>query len=1578
MITSKEERKKALFKVANVSLPLNFVALLNPGRIKDMNFFESSLAIVKGPNENIILVKIIPNSKCPIDEIQIPESLKISIRSQEGEIIPVVPYDDVTYCTALQVEPQFETHGKNYSKQITDFLATDSHPVSIGSFFIINKRGKKLTFKVTNCLPKDRCIASRATKIYQINSIPPIRYAKALSQRFNEYFYENCTLEKIKKYVWFPLLHKTLVRAAKTPSQNGVLILGKNGTGKTALLSSIGNLMNVPSLYVDLQRLMLLPADEISEKLKKCFTFPVDKESSLLLFDDLNSIFEKAQFMPFKRIAALFMGLFDQILHTEGVVVIATANSLDDFPSKYANSVTRYGRFGFHIEINKLSQKQRENIIKYNIAGFNSLSDDDIQLIAKTVASEMTPSEIKKLCKTAIKNLTNEMELTKKTDSGIAEVLNGILTIEHFGCQRPKIESEPEPELENENEIENEEESIKEIIQYSENESTNSLGRKRSHKFSGSNSLKTEENDGELVHSEGKKDIIEKDNSDSQKNYESVAEITSNRKRRDPFAKNVEEPKIEKIGKIANHLEEKTKSSEYKIDDVENPFASEIVEDEIISKNEQINLNSNRSNEIENEKSSSNKKRRPFEDPFSEKTNSDTNDIKKIKRKDPGNKFDLNNPINSSKDEKISIKKIESKEKVTSNKRKLAFEENNRDNEEPTNQKISSKDGEKDSSSENRPKPRKSPFALAKDDSSSDDEAEKNNNKDYGKGRKSPFMSATSNDDSEDKEENNKSTRKSPFALCTEENVEKPKPKHNSPVSQTKLQNNITPIPKEKSNPFLADPQNDVIIPKRKQQITHNNFDQPIKKRRLFDPPPTESVVDTQFDHKQVNNELFPRSHSTEISSKTGNKMPTRKRPFDIEMGDSEEITSNKPEKVIKDPNFAQNPFNIVPQNQALPDSFENKNTSSQEFPSKKLNDDKFNVINNQIVSIINNPVENHSDACFGVNSPNHGNEDINPNDEEDIPLFNPFGSPETPTQIEPDNKINFENPLLNKNSDIVDLSTPQRTTANDIRSIFSSNLESSIDDINPNNIYDNQSSIVPEQQPSLICNETNNSSVFQSQPLENTFQPIQQDFVPNRNESSSSNLPQRKTNPFDSSKANNTMEPDSFSQQNMEKPSTRNTPVNRPKRKLAFEESEDNDNFQMQNKKQLPFGQPQQIVFPKKTIKNNLPTNPFSSTQTESSDKELKFAPNIPLNPLDKFSSSSIAERVSSDYGTFSGISPGAPIQQQPSPVVIKRSKFTEDDQIDQNKFPNQNEINKRVDPFQNSNLNNSTRNNNSTTYSNPIFTASANPQGVVIRKAKFEDINDNDDDFKYEASQNQFPNKFQLSNQPQQQIFDPIENNNQLSSGFNNDKRNKNPFVDSSKSENRLPKRKLAFEEENNQNMFHQKSSQNISSFENVALHTKSTSEDILSLNSSMNANLFGNEMPKDPFANKKLTFGSNGFGSDNKSNDGNALFDNNPFNNNQFTPQPRNGVFSTYDAPQNIPKQLNRGNPFSSNQMINSNLASNSHNSPFSINNNNSNYNNQNRGNPFSQNNSGTFPQRSGKQQQNQSNVDDLLDF
>ena len=424
------------FSASVVSAPLNFAVLMNPERVRGCGISDSGCAIISGSAGLKMFVKVLPIPECRPNEIQIPESVRIAIGSFSGDLIAVEPFSGVTYATAIQIEPLFDNNGVDFCASVNDFLSTDSHPVAMGSVCLLVIDGIERAFRVKNCLPGDRAIASRATKVYQSDPAPPFRVARQLMHFFSEVYVSDFCRNQIEKFVRLPLERGDFVSNCQCTTNNAVLVHGPSGCGKSAVLSAIESLVDVPSVFVEMKRLIKMPHEEVMEKIRRIFGFAEDKKASILIFDDINVIMENAKQVPQKKLVVLFTFLLDKALESPSTLVVASARSKYDMTPE----LMRYGRFGHCIDLSRLSDNGIEEILKRHTFGYKIQSVD----VVKRACEAMEARAIASLCRTAIQNLMKENRC-KETDLGIVSSMKYELLPKHFGCSERRESDHSSP-----------------------------------------------------------------------------------------------------------------------------------------------------------------------------------------------------------------------------------------------------------------------------------------------------------------------------------------------------------------------------------------------------------------------------------------------------------------------------------------------------------------------------------------------------------------------------------------------------------------------------------------------------------------------------------------------------------------------------------------------------------------------------------------------------------------------------------------------------------------------------------------------------------------------------------------------------------------------------------------------------------------------------------------------------------------------------------------------------------------------------------------------------------------------------
>ena len=829
---SGNNKNQWLFTSSFVYLGLNFAIIASEERMKKLKLSDGSLVLIKSKNNNEIISKIISNPICPFEIAKIPESMKISLKLQIGEQITISPYKKESYCTDMQVEPQFETNGKKYTKLINNYLSTDSHPISIGSFFIIYDNDKSLLFKVKNCLPENHCIASRATKIYQTDPLRIVRFGSTLNTFFSDISLDEDTLTKIQKLILCPFANSSVNNSKSSNKSNNVLIIGGKGSGKTSILSAIANYdcksnKKDSVLYVDIGRVMDLDPEEALDIIEKSFIYPNGKEFCLIMFDDLHFLIEKASSKKHKKMIDMFLNSLEDTSNMKNTIVIATTNS-----KEFLNALIDQKKcFGHQINLDKKSPKQQQQIIQTYTSGFKSLTSQDIKIIASTVAEEMNPSEIRKLVKTAIDNLTKEMT-KRNTDKDIASVLTGSLTSQHFGCKQKF------PSLINDSASDPFENDIS-------NDSNPNFGAQPKLKRKGFNNPFSNE----------QINMVNPFNKTSKDN-----KTQKPRRKVNPFSTNSDE---EDNSNEKQNVESR-QNSNYLQDNVDNPFADEETNSDDSSLSPRFQ-----------QQSSSQNKRKPFKDPFAS-AGEKSYDVKPPKRKHIFSSNEQPSHFQNSRSVKDNEENIQSNDRFAE-KKKSVFS--------PVLSEEQSK--------EKQTFP-KTPFApqvnepiLDNQKKEIDSSFPQSNNPESNNGealltRRRTIFAV--DDDTDDDSDNsipinfsNKS-HKNPFSSSNESNVPKRKLSKNDIFNQSKI-NSL-------KNPFGNS--NESNVPKRKQS-KNDIFDQP-KINSLKNP--FGSSNDSNIPkRKPSKNDIFDQSNSFSQNNPF-NSSTTSKNPFESNLGYNQNLSS--------------------------------------------------------------------------------------------------------------------------------------------------------------------------------------------------------------------------------------------------------------------------------------------------------------------------------------------------------------------------------------------------------------------------------------------------------------------------------------------------------------------------------------------------------------------------------------------------------------------------------------------------------------------------------------------------------------
>lgn len=444
------------FNAQIASLPLNFTVLMNPMKLKSMNLDANRTILMRGNDGKTAFVNAYSDPECPQGDIRIPRSVQMTLDLSIGDSVPLLAYSVDEKCEAIKIVPLFDEPDTEYQEYMKDYFS-EKRPVAPDEIFQLNIHGTTKYFKILDCIPQTRCFSNATTKLYYGDLPGAVKKQASLPCHFSDLILMPSLKQIIRNSIWLPLHNQNLFQVLNLPTSNGVIVYGEQGTGKTSFLSSIARTVGYPTQYVDVKRLVNLDYKAIIEKLKKVFDFPMSKEASLIILDDIHYLaynFSNARFCKQKRLLAQFYTLLDKAFELPGVCLVASAPS----PSSVDPTLLNFGRFGYDIFLTKPNETQRCDIIKMNTRGF-TLDQNSIILLSRAM-NNFTQAQIEQVCINTINSLiTTDAKRLTPSDPNIVFSLSQKLTLNHFRLvlqkipgyivpheliEQPKVTAEPE------------------------------------------------------------------------------------------------------------------------------------------------------------------------------------------------------------------------------------------------------------------------------------------------------------------------------------------------------------------------------------------------------------------------------------------------------------------------------------------------------------------------------------------------------------------------------------------------------------------------------------------------------------------------------------------------------------------------------------------------------------------------------------------------------------------------------------------------------------------------------------------------------------------------------------------------------------------------------------------------------------------------------------------------------------------------------------------------------------------------------------------------------------------------------
>lgn len=134
---------------------------------------------------------------------------------------------------------------------------------------------------------------------------------------------------EIKDSIETFLSSKDFYESAQLPWKRGILLYGDPGNGKTSLIRTIISTYNFKPVTIS--------PGAGDNALREAFSYAESQSPALLYFEDLDSMFQNIN-------VSLFLNLLDGLSTKNGLLIVATANTLENFHSNITDRPSRFDR----------------------------------------------------------------------------------------------------------------------------------------------------------------------------------------------------------------------------------------------------------------------------------------------------------------------------------------------------------------------------------------------------------------------------------------------------------------------------------------------------------------------------------------------------------------------------------------------------------------------------------------------------------------------------------------------------------------------------------------------------------------------------------------------------------------------------------------------------------------------------------------------------------------------------------------------------------------------------------------------------------------------------------------------------------------------------------------------------------------------------------------------------------------------------------------------------------------------------------------------------------------------------------
>lgn len=175
-----------------------------------------------------------------------------------------------------------------------------------------------------------------------IRYVPKTKYSDIAAQ--------DKVLEEVENVIGLPIKHPEYYTKMNIESHKGILLYGPPGNGKTLIAKAVANEANAHLELINGPEILAKYVGESEEKLRSIFERAEKYSPSIILIDEIDSIFSSRDMIDHQHEIAIisqFLVLLDGLEPRGKVAIIGTTNRIKAVDP----AIRRPGRFDYHIEV---------------------------------------------------------------------------------------------------------------------------------------------------------------------------------------------------------------------------------------------------------------------------------------------------------------------------------------------------------------------------------------------------------------------------------------------------------------------------------------------------------------------------------------------------------------------------------------------------------------------------------------------------------------------------------------------------------------------------------------------------------------------------------------------------------------------------------------------------------------------------------------------------------------------------------------------------------------------------------------------------------------------------------------------------------------------------------------------------------------------------------------------------------------------------------------------------------------------------------------------------------------------------